>query len=120
VPHPAFDKAGSERAPPAIGDTISRNIMAHLRTVYELTGSEAEVGQLLLSGAHARQISRLRAVSIETVRSQIKRVYSKANVKSHSEFILNNQPLLPLSSDAATRLAHRSNALTSRKGGSKA
>lgn len=89
--YPAPDKAAD--APQTVDDNVAKSVGARLRAAYELTNSEAEVGQLLLTGARARQISKLRLVSIETVRSQIKSVYSKAGVKSHPEFILKNRPL---------------------------
>jgi DNA-binding CsgD family transcriptional regulator len=112
--YPALDLAGGGLDPLAIGKKVSKSIVARLRVAYELTNSEAEVGQLLLAGAHARQISRLRAVSVETVRSQIKHVYSKAAVKSHSEFILHNRSLLLPLFGVGTRDAHRDDMPVSR------
>jgi len=102
-PPPDFYQAGKISPLPINSDVASEEIIARLQAAYELTRSEAEVGRLLLAGAHARQISRLRAVSIETVRCQIKRVYSKADVNSHSEFLLNNRPLLLPISKAIAR-----------------
>jgi DNA-binding CsgD family transcriptional regulator len=105
---PGFANLAEARlAPPPVDETFPESVVPRLRASYGLTNSEAEVGKLLLGGVHARQISKLRAVSIETVRSQIKRVYSKACVKSHSEFILHNRPLLPPLSGTETGDAHR-------------
>jgi DNA-binding CsgD family transcriptional regulator len=105
TPYPASDRAADAAAPQAVGENAAKSVVAGLRAAFELTNSEAVVGQLLLIGAHARQISRLRVVSIETVRSQIKSVYAKAGVKSHPEFILKNQALQPALSGAGVHSA---------------
>jgi DNA-binding CsgD family transcriptional regulator len=52
-----------------------------------LTRAEASVAAQLVKGARARDISKSRAVSIETVRTQIKNIYEKAEVSTQAEFI---------------------------------
>ena len=58
-----------------------------LRTLYSLTAAEACVAGAVAAGQSAAEISDRFGVSRETVRSQIKSVLGKANVKSQSEFI---------------------------------
>ena len=58
-----------------------------LRELYSLTVTEARVAGALAAGRSAAEISETFDVSLETVRSQIKRVFDKANVRSQSAFI---------------------------------
>ncbi len=60
---------------------------ASARALDQLTGAETEVAVALLSGARALEIASQRNVSIETVRSQIKSIYSKFEVRGHVELI---------------------------------
>jgi DNA-binding CsgD family transcriptional regulator len=79
-------------APSTIDEIKSKGLAPiQLWDSYGLTKSETQVGQLLLEGAHAREISKIRQVSIETIRTQIKSVYSKAGVRCHTDFILKSR-----------------------------
>ncbi len=58
-----------------------------LRALYSFTSAEARVAAALAAGRNAVDMSDASGVSRETVRSQIKRVLDKANVRSQSAFI---------------------------------
>jgi DNA-binding CsgD family transcriptional regulator len=51
-----------------------------------LTSAEIEIAGAMLSGGHVRDIAERRSATYETVRSQIKSIYSKAGVRSRAEF----------------------------------
>lgn len=57
------------------------------RALSRLTAAETEVAIALLAGWRATEIACERNVSVETVRSQIKSIYAKFDVKGHVEFI---------------------------------
>lgn len=52
-----------------------------------LTAAETEVAVALIAGGRATEIACQRRVSVETVRSQIKSIYAKFDVKGHVELI---------------------------------
>jgi DNA-binding CsgD family transcriptional regulator len=58
-----------------------------LRTLFGLSPAECRVALLLSDGHAPRRIAEIVGVSIETVRSQMKRIFSKTNVKRQSELI---------------------------------
>jgi DNA-binding CsgD family transcriptional regulator len=55
--------------------------------VVMLTPAEREVATALLQGARPYDIAKRRAVSVETVRSQIKNIYQKSGVSGYVEFV---------------------------------
>ena len=54
---------------------------------YGFTNAEAEVAQLLVNGLELRQIAKLRAVTLETVRSQVKCILAKSDCRGREQFI---------------------------------
>jgi len=58
------------------------------REMFALTGAEADVAQLLMTGLSMREIGLQRGVSFETVRSQCKRINAKLGVDGQSEALL--------------------------------
>jgi DNA-binding CsgD family transcriptional regulator len=52
-----------------------------------LTPAECEVAALLAAGRSVKQFARLRACSIETVRSQLKRIFVKTNCTHQAELV---------------------------------
>ena len=59
----------------AIADDKRRSAL--LQSVYGMTPAEIEIAQALLDGKSAQEISALRAVSVGTVRTQIKALFAK-------------------------------------------
>jgi len=76
---------GGEDGAVAIIDIEPLNASA--KALDRLTAAEAEVAVALLAGARANEIALQRNVSVETVRSQIKAIYSKFEVRGHVELI---------------------------------
>jgi DNA-binding CsgD family transcriptional regulator len=67
-----------------------------LRTLFGLTPAECRVALLLGDGLAPKEIAGMIGVSVETVRSQMKSIFSKTNVKRQSELVrvlLNNSAL---------------------------
>ncbi|GIL03281.1 MAG: helix-turn-helix transcriptional regulator [Alphaproteobacteria bacterium] len=60
---------------------FDERIRANFRTTYDLTDAEATVAVLLAGGCKPEDIARKRSVSLETVRTQIKSVKHKTNVR---------------------------------------
>ncbi len=60
---------------------FDENVRVAIRDSYRLTDAEASVAVLLASGATTVEIARQRAVSLETVRSQIKAIKHKTQVR---------------------------------------
>ena len=58
-----------------------------LRILFGLTPAECRVALLLADGRSPREIAESVGVSFETVRSQIKSIFSKTNVKRQGELI---------------------------------
>lgn len=74
-----------ERAAQSAVQSASHGLRAELAAV--LTPAEREVAAALLGGARPIEIAQRRAVSVETVRSQIKHIYQKAGVSGYMEFV---------------------------------
>jgi DNA-binding CsgD family transcriptional regulator len=58
-----------------------------LRSLYRLTVAEAKVAALLVRGYDAKGISKRLAVSFNTVRTHVKRVFEKTGTKRQSELV---------------------------------
>lgn len=61
--------------------------ITHLMQRYELTGREQEIVVLLLKGMTYKMIAAKLYLSENTIKSHIKNIYSKLNVKSKSELV---------------------------------
>ena len=68
-------------------DAIALAPHDRLQALYSLTAAEARVAGALAAGQSAADVSERFGVSRETARSQIKRVFEKAGVRSQSAFI---------------------------------
>jgi DNA-binding CsgD family transcriptional regulator len=68
-------------------ETNVRALNDHLRALYSLTAAEARVAGAVAAGQSAIDVSERFGVSRETARSQIKKVFEKANVRSQAAFI---------------------------------
>jgi DNA-binding CsgD family transcriptional regulator len=79
----------SARAVVFIRDPLDRNRppIDLLKIAYGMTSAESRIALLLADGISPRQISEKLGVSIHTVRTQIKSVYAKANVRRQSELV---------------------------------
>ncbi|MCG8437902.1 MAG: helix-turn-helix transcriptional regulator [Pseudomonadales bacterium] len=58
-----------------------------LQSLYDMTPKEANVAIALVNGQSPTQISQLHGVSVDTVRSQLKSIYSKMGVKKQQDVI---------------------------------
>jgi DNA-binding CsgD family transcriptional regulator len=58
-----------------------------LRSLYELTGAEAELTWLLADGLSLEQAAEQRGVTLNTARSQLKRVFAKTGAKRQAELV---------------------------------
>ncbi|HEY8156050.1 MAG TPA: helix-turn-helix transcriptional regulator [Myxococcota bacterium] len=87
-------------APPgsAAGDAVSVAFLAdpetgHISTtdvleqLYSLTPAEAELVQLLAQGRSLEQVATARSVTMNTVRSQLKQVFTKTDTKRQGELV---------------------------------
>jgi DNA-binding CsgD family transcriptional regulator len=85
----AIDTSKSIAAVAFITDPLQRERPAQdiLRTLFGLTPAECRVALLLADGHSPREIAQTIGVSFETVRSQIKSIFSKTNVKRQGELI---------------------------------
>lgn len=61
--------------------------MAVAAEVFQLTGREAEIAELLSSGHTYKMISHELFISENTVKTHIKNIYSKMNVRNKTEFL---------------------------------
>lgn len=52
-----------------------------------LTRAEAEIGIFLVAGRRPPEIARLRGVSVQTVRSQLKTIYAKVGATSRADVV---------------------------------
>jgi DNA-binding CsgD family transcriptional regulator len=68
-------------------DEAARIPNAYLRRELGLTPAECEVAALLAAGRSVKQIARLRACCIETVRSQLKRIFVKTHCTHQAELV---------------------------------
>jgi DNA-binding CsgD family transcriptional regulator len=75
-----------------------RPLQATLHAHYNLTPAECRVALLLCDGLDPRQIANLVGVTYETVRSQLKSIFSKTSTRRQAELIrlLLNQASPPL------------------------
>lgn len=64
------------------------SILDDLQTRFSLTPAEAEVAWALHGGAALRQIADQRAVSINTVRNQVKSAMAKTGARRQADLIL--------------------------------
>lgn len=60
---------------------FDERVRASFRDTYDLTETEASVAVLLASGLNAEEISQRRSVKLDTVRTQIKSIKHKTNVR---------------------------------------
>ena len=64
-----------------------KRMMAIAREVYGLTASQAQLAELLASGTDLKQAARKLGVSINTVRTQIQRMFDKTGARSQSALV---------------------------------
>lgn len=79
-------------------DAVSTASVRALRAVYGLTGAEAAVVRALAEGIGLEQIAERRGVTLQTVRGQLKQVFSKTRTSRQAELIrlvLTGVPPLP-------------------------
>jgi DNA-binding CsgD family transcriptional regulator len=84
-----------------------------LQTLFSLTPAEAKVTSLLVQGRSMEQIAAWLAVSLETVRTHIRRVFSKTATTRQGELIalvLRTVPSVPESANAFQQNGHRTQA----------
>jgi DNA-binding CsgD family transcriptional regulator len=67
--------------------TPNTGLADSLQAEFQLTSAEAEIALKLNQGATPAQIAQARGVSVATVRSQIKRIYSKLDVHRQAELV---------------------------------
>jgi DNA-binding CsgD family transcriptional regulator len=65
---------------------LSSDRMVDFRTAFNLTRAENEIALQLLNGKKLRAIASENTVSIQTVRTQVKRIFQKMNVAGKEEF----------------------------------
>ena len=78
---------GQEGFSPAKGEGLYGRKVAALAESYRLSPREVEVLELFAAGRSAAFIAELQFVTINTVRSHIKHIYSKCDVHSRQELI---------------------------------
>ncbi|MFK7966835.1 MAG: helix-turn-helix transcriptional regulator [Burkholderiaceae bacterium] len=66
--------------------TIDAAVVAE---AYDLTPAEAHVAVALVNGQNAKRIATARNVALSTIKSQIKKIYSKTSVGSQAELVRN-------------------------------
>ena len=67
--------------------TPSAGLADNLQANFQLTSAEAEIALKMNQGQTPAQIAHARGVSVATVRSQIKRIYSKLDVHRQAELV---------------------------------
>ncbi|KQT86138.1 helix-turn-helix transcriptional regulator [Aurantimonas sp. Leaf443] len=67
--------------------------VALLRGLFDLTAAEARTGLALLGGLSIAEIARRNAISVETVRSQVRKVLAKTGAGRQAEFVARLAPL---------------------------
>ena len=60
---------------------------AVLETLYDLTHAEAELVRLIAEGNSLDQVAAIRGVTMNTVRSQLKQVFSKTETRRQGELV---------------------------------
>ena len=68
-------------------DASNMTLEAEMREKAGCTSSEHEVARLLADGYSTAEIASLREVTLETVRTQLKRVYHKVGVNSQAKLV---------------------------------
>ncbi|WP_405053749.1 helix-turn-helix transcriptional regulator [Sphingobium sp. SJ10-10] len=72
---------------------IDRSIISDdVKDIYRLTNGEHKILNAMMSGMNAEQISRSLEISLETVRTHIRRIYSKIGVRSREALFAQLQP----------------------------
>ncbi|MDO9598426.1 MAG: helix-turn-helix transcriptional regulator [Azoarcus sp.] len=66
---------------------LARGIRGRLQRVYGLTVAEAELAVLLANGDSLERIAELRAVTVETVRTQLKTVFRKTGANRQGQLV---------------------------------
>ena len=72
-----------------IADTEGRQIdtTQNLETLYQLTHAEADLVRLISEGRSLEQVAKERGVTLNTVRSQLKQVFSKTDTSRQGELV---------------------------------
>lgn len=65
---------------------------ADLQQVFQLTRAEHDTLQHMIDGHTAEEVANIKGVSIETIRSQIRQIYVKLNVKSREALFFRIRP----------------------------
>lgn len=84
---PVTRPTSRERAIVIIAPTVPDISPNVLRRAFGLTPSEASVAAALAEGKSPEQIARDRLVSLQTIRSQMKAIYSRLDVRSQAELV---------------------------------
>jgi len=72
---------------------IDRSVVSDdVKGIYRLTNGEFKILSALMSGMNAEQISGNLEISLETVRTHIRRIYSKTGVRSREALFAQLQP----------------------------
>nr|WP_255325964.1 helix-turn-helix transcriptional regulator [Sphingobium sp. 15-1] len=72
---------------------IDRSIITDdVKDIYRLTNGEHKILSAMMSGMNAEQISGSLEISLETVRTHIRRIYSKTGVRSREALFAQLQP----------------------------
>ncbi|MCC6846947.1 MAG: helix-turn-helix transcriptional regulator [Deltaproteobacteria bacterium] len=92
APLPAADAARTDDAPAAVAiladpDADLTGLEPVLRGHYGLTPTEAEITLRLLAGARVETMARELEVSVNTIRTHLKRTFSKLDVTSQSDLV---------------------------------
>ena len=78
------DLGTSVKVPDEIDIQRAREILEEL---YELTRAEADLVRLVSEGRSLEEVARTRGVTINTVRSQLKQVFSKTDTSRQGELV---------------------------------
>jgi DNA-binding CsgD family transcriptional regulator len=72
-----------------IADTEGRQIdtTQNLETLYQLTHAEADLVRLVSEGRSLEQVAKERGVTMNTVRSQLKQVFSKTDTSRQGDLV---------------------------------
>lgn len=84
---PVSRPTNRERAIVTIAPTVPHIAPPALRRAFGLTPSEASIAAALAEGKSPEQIARGRLVSLQTIRSQIKTIYARLEVRSQAELV---------------------------------
>jgi len=74
-------------------DFIDQSVVSDdVKAIYRLTNGEYKILSAMMSGMNAEQISGSLEISLETVRTHIRRIYSKTGVRSREALFAQLQP----------------------------